>query len=1859
MPPAAPRSRSRASLTSTRRDTPAVEPVTDVELQSMSSSQADEALMAQAAGEPTSTDASMLLVQTLASMQSMLERQMRQQQDSIRQQQEAIQAQNRLITRLLDNDRRHSQPETATGTHGTQVHQQRTAQQQQRRPPHLQPYDSDAEYVQFEQQGHDQVAPQPVYCKPTVKPDDLGLFDGSPDRLEFFRSRIDALIQSRSDPGWEQAVIETLPLCLRDSAAQWYQLMGSTQRANLSVGWNAWEAALMQAFRPDDGEARRLADSRKWHVKTETVQQYFYSKLSLLRSAYPFRDEKDLAQEIRLGLPDTMRVLVRSHLNASVNPTKMLVELKSLEESWRSATGNAMRSTNLSSQAQTTADNDNAKSQNLFAQPKSAQASRASPKPQAGGLSMSADYRPENISFVERDGRKVRAYRLPQSGRTIYLGRSCQKCGQAHFDFEHDHMAASVKKEAHHHYAQAELELVEAYGYPMFNTEPIIVSDDDETSPTPELSFTSSGDSSTAYDNSMNLDNSTGSGENQTAIVLLIDPDLRTLSVEDKRRRTNPEAIDVDMPCAPATSSGRAFAGHLPTTAFVSVAGAKPRLSLVDTGSTLSIIDEELANKWHLKPLNGPGVEINGIGHDHSSGFATLSFGIQGRRDDKPIRLCSSADFHVVRNFAPGLCLGLDVVHSSGMVIDVQAGRAWVQNVSFPVYDTRGNPLTPKRINKAVTTTKDTIIPPRSHAWVPVCHSISNNVQYTLHNAAWLSSDSHACLALPTAVIDQHTGQVLVTNLADQPYTFSAGSPLGEAAPLGPDNLSTGTGSFLMQVKNNDGDSPHAAPAFLAQSSDDTSAQPLDFTDDDLARPRPPSSATAKVDDTFEVGLDDTGQPHTAIVEVLRRHVNAFSLDGKPGRVTGTAMNIPLRAGDTLKPEAPRRVSPEKRQVIEDTLDQLADWDVIEPSTSSVSYPVLLVRQGQKWRFCVDYRGLNAATIPDRYPLPRIDDVFEALAGNRYFSGLDAIRGYHQINIAPEDRWKTAFVCHKGLFQYKHIPFGLTNAPSFFQRFMDRLLGSMRWTEALVYLDDVVIFSQTLDQHARSLEKLLSAATSVGLRFSPKKCHFAISSLDLLGRHVSTDGISVLQDRVTAVTAIAPPQTLQQLYHVLGLFNYYRDFIPGYAIKAAPLTALLKGHRYKKFGDKWYLVDNNDLKTSASQVKLAWSAEHDEALNSLKAALTTPPTLAYPDYSRPFYLYIDASGQAFAAALHQRLPPPRLVTTQCLTASPQDDTLDRQRKDPLLKNVIATLEKGETRAGYELQDKALVYVGPKRMMRQFCVPASELKELFEKHHDKVHFGFAKTHESLRQYHHPRLAAQLQAYIDNCPTCLRTKLDRRTGKYSTERTVEASYPFHTISMDVILGLPECEGYDAALVVMDLFSRMLVTRACTSRATAADLYKMLTEMVLQRGFTPKVIVLDSDARFIGQVGKRFAESIGAELQPSAPYHQQANPVERHIQTLNRVLRALALDHPEDWPTYLPAAELAINQTPSVATGEAPFDLVYITKVKPSVLPSVSLQSHDDRLAVAKARIETAWQKALNSASKDKRTYNRRHNPLPRLTVGDKVFVRLKDRPMPSTARFPKLDPSKLGPFEVSEILSKHRIRPSLPPDLDTDPIFDTSQVDLAPSASDPFGRPLLATPDLSNASSAEEPEFEVECIVAERCRYGHLQYRVKWKDDPRLTWEFADDLAEGHCDDAVNDWKLRDVSTPPPAVHLHDSVEEDLVERPIAFVSTTTSVTESKMAAIELEISGLAWAMHRLQHYLEGAHKIIVITDHAPLPAVLKAPSHSQHHFTPRIEKLRAYLMPFLERMEFRYKPGKLHANVDALSRLPLASSSTAT
>ena len=308
-----------------------------------------------------------------------------------------------------------------------------------------------------------------------------------------------------------------------------------------------------------------------------------------------------------------------------------------------------------------------------------------------------------------------------------------------------------------------------------------------------------------------------------------------------------------------------------------------------------------------------------------------------------------------------------------------------------------------------------------------------------------------------------------------------------------------------------------------------------------------------------------------------------------------------------------RRLPFHQREEVKELLDGMLERQVIEPSQGSWSSPVVLVKKKDgSTRFCVDFRQLNAVTKKDAQPLPRIDETLDVLGSARWFSCLDLTSGYWQVEVAPEDREKTAFVTPYGLFQFRVMPFGLTNAPANFQRLMERVLAGLHWTTCLIYLDDILIFSATVQQHFTRLREIFDRLKQAGLKIKPSKCLLLQKSIKYLGHVVSEHGIKTDSDKTRCIADWPTPSCLQDLKQFLGLASYYRRFVRNFAAIVAPLVKLTeKGH-------VWH-----------------WSSDCDAAFLQLKERLVTSPILGYPVFNQPFMVDTDASGEGLGAVLSQ------------------------------------------------------------------------------------------------------------------------------------------------------------------------------------------------------------------------------------------------------------------------------------------------------------------------------------------------------------------------------------------------------------------------------------------------------------------------------------------------------------------------------------------------------------------------------------------------------------------------------------------------
>ena len=354
-------------------------------------------------------------------------------------------------------------------------------------------------------------------------------------------------------------------------------------------------------------------------------------------------------------------------------------------------------------------------------------------------------------------------------------------------------------------------------------------------------------------------------------------------------------------------------------------------------------------------------------------------------------------------------------------------------------------------------------------------------------------------------------------------------------------------------------------------------------------------------------------QPKKKLKALLLNHAQVFSERPYGSIATGLMEHSIELTDPSVKPikHYGYRVSPTVATELMKTVDEMHRLGVIEESQSPWASPVLLVpKKDGTQRFCTDFRRLNAVTKSDVFPLPRIDDIMDKLGRCQFFTSIDLKHAFWQIPMKPEDREKTAFICGYKLWQYRQMAFGLKNSPATFQRCISKAIGENNFS--LAYLDDIIIFSATVEEHLTHIELILKCLARHNLNAKIKKCEFFKTSLTFLGHIVSRDGISVCPDKVTAVKEFPVPINMKELRSFLGLANYYRRFIKDYSKITCVLTRLLQ-----------------------KNVEYKWTAECQSAFDELKGRLTQAPVLAFADYSLQFILTTDACDSGIGGVLSQ------------------------------------------------------------------------------------------------------------------------------------------------------------------------------------------------------------------------------------------------------------------------------------------------------------------------------------------------------------------------------------------------------------------------------------------------------------------------------------------------------------------------------------------------------------------------------------------------------------------------------------------------
>ncbi|GBG61440.1 hypothetical protein CBR_g21785 [Chara braunii] len=368
---------------------------------------------------------------------------------------------------------------------------------------------------------------------------------------------------------------------------------------------------------------------------------------------------------------------------------------------------------------------------------------------------------------------------------------------------------------------------------------------------------------------------------------------------------------------------------------------------------------------------------------------------------------------------------------------------------------------------------------------------------------------------------------------------------------------------------------------------------------------------------------------------------------------TTTVPDRPIRHRITLEAGAvpPRgciyRMSEEELEVLRAQLDDLLDKGWIRPSCSPYRAPVLFVRKKNKdLRLCINYRKLNTQIVKNADPLPRIDDLLERLGGATYFSKLDLKLGYHQIEIQPQDRYKTAFKMRYVHFEWVVMPFGLTNAPTTFQAAMTTEFRDLLDRTVLIYLDDIFVYSRTLDEHLVHLRVVLDHLRAAKYKANRDKREFAKQELAYLGHYVAPKGICPLADKIQAIVDWLEPRCMTDVRSFMGLAGYYQRFVKSYSKVAAPLSRL-----------------------QSPKVPFEFDDAARGAFNTLKAAMQDAPALRIYDPTLPTQVTTDASGYGIGAVLEQCHMDGWHPVEYFSQKVPPINTLDDARKKELLAFV--------------------------------------------------------------------------------------------------------------------------------------------------------------------------------------------------------------------------------------------------------------------------------------------------------------------------------------------------------------------------------------------------------------------------------------------------------------------------------------------------------------------------------------------------------------------------------------------------------------
>ncbi|KAE8723919.1 hypothetical protein F3Y22_tig00011277pilonHSYRG00017 [Hibiscus syriacus] len=572
----------------------------------------------------------------------------------------------------------------------------------------------------------------------------------------------------------------------------------------------------------------------------------------------------------------------------------------------------------------------------------------------------------------------------------------------------------------------------------------------------------------------------------------------------------------------------------------------------------------------------------------------------------------------------------------------------------------------------------------------------------------------------------------------------------------------------------------------------------------------------------------------------------------------------------------------------------LAEFKDVMPAELPKKLPPKRQMHDGSLRTCIDYRALNKLMVKKKYPIPLITDLFDQLGGTRWFTKLDLRSGYYQVRIAEGDEQKTACVTRYGSYEYLVMPFGLTNAPTTFCTLMNKVLQPFLDRFIVVYLDDIVIYSKTLEEYVEHLKQVFLVLRDNELYVKEEKCSFAQTKVPFLCHIVGGGKIWMDKDKICAIEEWKVPTKVTELRSFMGLANYYRWFVKGYSKIAVPLTELLKK-------DKGW----------------DWSPKCQSAFEELKLAMISEPVLVLLNHTKSFEVFTDASDVAIGGFIVFTDNVANIYFLTQKKLSPK-----KARWQEFLAEFDFSFDYKSGKVNFVADALSQRYD-----MEFVSMSMGQIRERIKEglSHDPMATSLIEL-ATEEHYYWPHMGNDVEAYVKTCLACQQDKIEQKKPAGLLQPLPIPEIPWESLSMDFIVGLPVTDGFSSIMVVIDRFSKYGTFIPASKVCPAEEAALLFLKHMVKYWGVPKMIISDRDTRFTGRFWKELFKLMGSSLNFSTSVHPHTDGQTERVNALvETYLRHYVSATQRDWPKLLDIAQFSYNLQRSEVTNQIPFEIV----------------------------------------------------------------------------------------------------------------------------------------------------------------------------------------------------------------------------------------------------------------------------------------------------------------------------------------------